>query len=138
MTPLIDVVPDPAHVTCLHCRLMHVEADPHRFGPPPPQNCPLGQLPQFAVSPPHPSDCCPHVPGGKLAHVVGVHELPPPHTFGVPPPPQVSLPVQVPHCKMPPHPSDVAPQFAPACAHVFGTHAGGAPHTLGTPPPPHV
>ena len=47
---------------------------PHLFAvPAPPQTCPVGHEPQFAVSPPQPSPCCPQVPAGKAAHVFGVH-----------------------------------------------------------------
>jgi len=40
--------------------------------PPPPQDWPVGQVPQLAVSPPQVSPCWPQVPG-KFAHVLGVH-----------------------------------------------------------------
>lgn len=47
---------------------------PHMFGvPPPPHDCPVGQVPQFGVSPPQPSPWRPQVPFGKFAHVFGVH-----------------------------------------------------------------
>jgi hypothetical protein len=47
---------------------------PHLFGvPAPPQTCPVGHEPQFAVSPPQPSPCCPQVPAAKSVHFFGVH-----------------------------------------------------------------
>src|SRR5262245_34195533 len=105
--PLIEVVADPPQVTCLHCRLMQVDPEPHRPGPPPPQSCPPGHDPQLAVSPPHPSLCCPHALAGKSPHVSGVQGGgPPPHSLGVPPQPQHAPPEHVPQFAVrPPQPS---------------------------------
>lgn len=54
------------------------------FDPPPPQVCPLGQLPQLRV-PPHPLEMVPHAPAGQLG--MGVH-VPTPHVLA-PAAPQV-------------------------------------------------
>src|SRR5687768_13865647 len=91
------VVPPPSQRTCCRHRPVQVPvppsvAGPQRLGtPPPPQICPLGQVPQFAVRPPQPLLCCPQVFAG---HPRGWHTVPPPsgkfppQRLGTPAPPQ--------------------------------------------------
>jgi hypothetical protein len=65
--------------------------------PPPPQVCPVGQVPQLVVRPPQPSGIGPQVPAGNAVQFLGVHAGgAPPQTLATPPPPQMLPPVQVP------------------------------------------
>jgi len=88
-------------------------ADPHTPAvPPPPQVCPAAQV-QFAVSPPHPSLCCPHRPTNE-EHVIGMHAPPSgaPHCPETPAPPHVCPAGHVPQFVVSP------PQPSPCCPHV--------------------
>jgi hypothetical protein len=85
--------------------------------------------------PPHPSACGPHVPAGKLAHVLAMHvEMTAPSGANdwsphllKPPPPQYSPPEHVPQWMTFPQPSALSPHVYPSDVHVPGVHC--------TPPP---
>jgi hypothetical protein len=102
------------HLTIVPPSALVLLLPPQTPGPPPPQNFGSTHVAQFAVNPPQPSLCSPHVPG-KLAHVFGVHA--PASGFGplpqrpAPPPPQYSPPGQVvlQFAVRPPHPSLCSP-----------------------------
>ncbi len=90
--------------------------------PPPPQVCPLGQLPQPpAIKLPQPSPAGPHERCCS-AQVRGTHTPPSgvPQTPGVPPPPHVSPVGHEPQSSALPQPSLLGPHVSPSAAHVLG------------------
>lgn len=94
---------------------------PHTLArPPPPQLCPVGQLPQSS-RPPQPSPAGPQLTP-IIAQVRGVQPMLPPHWLKRPPPPQVCGAAQSPHWTTPPQPSPMGPHVAPAVAHVINPH----------------
>jgi hypothetical protein len=108
---------------------------PHDEGtPPPPQIAGAVQVPQLAITPPHPSGQGPHVtPAGHV--VAGRHGIGMPQVFGVDRP-QTCPDAQVPQVMVPPQPFEYVPQLSPAGHDVRGTQAvGTTPHTLGVTAP---
>ena len=86
------------------------------------QVLPFLHLPQSSV-PPQPSEMVPQL-APRLAHVVGVHELPAPHTLATPPAPQLWPAGHAPpQSSVPPQPSGRLPQSLPSAAQVTGAHA---------------
>lgn len=81
---------------------------PHNPGPPAPQACPLGQLPQLS-RPPQPSPAGPHCRPSD-AQVAGTQPVPVPHR-PEPPPPQVCPVLQVPQLSVPPQPLLMVPHL---------------------------
>jgi hypothetical protein len=102
---------------------------PHHPGPPPPQYSGATQVPQLAVSPPHPSLWVPQVPLRKSVQVLGKQgggpasgggATSPPHLLK-PPPPQYCPPSHAPQSMRPPHVSPFVPHSYPSDRQVFGT-----------------
>jgi hypothetical protein len=86
---------------------VHVGAPHWKATPPPPQLCPVGQVPQFSMLP-QPSGYWPQL--SPLGHFVSGVQFPPPHWLATPPPPHVCPVGQVPQLTvMPPQPSLCGP-----------------------------
>ena len=98
---------------------------PHLFGPPAPQTCPEGQVPQLRALP-QPSLAAPQL--NPSAEQVVAAQVPVPHLPG-PPTPQVCPDGQVPQLRALPQPSPAAPQTYPSAEQVVGVQL--LPHCPG-------